>query len=196
MTIIIPDGYGQVTHHFELAGSAKSMSWSHGYKYDGGGDAPGNAEICQEAATGTTGPYHADHMLTGWTYLGTSTQENQDGVIALGTSPVAIAGTNMGAAAAPNISILLKKGTGIGGRKNQGRAFVPPCFPGENLISITGTIDSDTLVSMQGFYTAYVAGVIAGELTSVILHSEAGAPTVFTSLIVQSMVATQRRRLR
>lgn len=196
MALIIPDGYGQVTHHFALTGSAKSMSWSHGYQWTGAGDAPAHAEAIQEAATATTGPYHADHMVLDWTYEGTSTIENQDGVMALGVSPVAIAGSNMGAAAAPNISILLKKVTGIGGRKNQGRAFVPPCFPGENVISTTGTIDSGTLDSMVGFYSSYMNDLTDADIVSVIFHTDSTTPTLFHGLLPQTMVATQRRRLR
>jgi hypothetical protein len=63
-------------------------------------------------------------------------------------------------------------------------------------VTDTGSIDGDKLETLQeaAFDLATRLGTGGNEM--VILHSEVGTPTTITSLDVDAVIATQRRRLR
>jgi hypothetical protein len=104
-----------------------------------------------------------------------------------------------------NCALLVKKVTGKGGRRNQGRFFLPNMID-EDKVSNTGVITpahrnqlqnsiNDILISLHEDGDPGPPG-----LDMVILHGSEGAgsttPTVVDGLIVDGTISTQRRRLR
>lgn len=196
MPLIIPDGYGQATFHFSLIGSPKSMSWSVGYAYSGAADAPGNASQLYDDSVVGGAPYAPSNYLTSYTYDQVTTIVNDGGIFYLGAAGGSVAGSHVGAAAAPNVALLFKKVTGIGGRKNQGRFFTPPLHFGEDQIDALGTIDGSNVTAVNSTYIQYHTAMETANLMPVVLHSDSTAPTGIASFTLQTTVATQRRRLR
>lgn len=95
----------------------------------------------------------------------------------------------------PNTAALVSLSSGLVGRSNRGRIYMPGVV-GEAEVSATGTIEASALTSLQGVinYLGAALGDVSASL--VILHSATSDPTLVTSAQVQSVVATQRRRLR
>lgn len=97
----------------------------------------------------------------------------------------------------PNTAFLIRKVTAAGGRKNRGRAFVP--WVQEALCEDSGILTSGTPAAITDAFTDLSAAVgTALEVVGpVLFHSNpVDAPTPITSYACQSLVATQRRRLR
>lgn len=106
-----------------------------------------------------------------------------------------------------NSAVLIKKNTGLGGRRNRGRMFVPG-LAGEASVSNLGVVVESTRLIWQGVADAFLAaleatnGGIVPSQPMQVLHTPdpitgvAPAPTPVSSLTVASTIATQRRRLR
>lgn len=110
------------------------------------------------------------------------------------------AANNGGSASAPlpqNCAVLVRKNSGVGGRANRGRLYVPG--PAEGTISSTGVIDATPLAAWQTAFNNFLLGFPIDPLVgdAVIFHSDVALPpTVITDFRVDSVIATQRRRLR
>lgn len=114
---------------------------------------------------------------------------------AIGTIGVNIPGTDSDTANTPAVAVLVKKSTGVGGRKNSGRLYLPGVS--ENEIGPSGVLSSSTMSSIQGQVTDFLSELAIRSIGMTLLHSVAGAtPTPITQLVVDSIVATQRRRQR
>jgi len=106
-------------------------------------------------------------------------------------------GGNSGTSAPPNCAMLLRKHTERGGRKGRGRMYIP----GVTADSIT---DAGTLGGATSTFELQLQDVLTdmfGALNSadpVLLHQDEadGDPDVVTRWELDSMVATQRHRLR
>lgn len=104
-------------------------------------------------------------------------------------------GTLAGDPLPPNTALLVKIGSGLVGRKNRGRMYIPGVLL-EDEVDASGGINSSTRTGLQAMMThlGEAIGLISGEI--VILHSDVSDPTIATSVNVDGTVATQRRRLR
>ena len=96
-----------------------------------------------------------------------------------------------------NTSVLVKKVTGLGGRRNRGRMYIP----GISVLDVgnTGIINSTPLASWGTAVNNFLLGLESGSFmdNAVIFHSTAPlTPTEIVDLDVDPRVATQRRRLR
>lgn len=97
----------------------------------------------------------------------------------------------------PNTAILVRKGTASGGRQGRGRSYWPNVWWAETGISNAGIIESAVLVQIQARLNVWMDELGERNMTPVLLHSSAELPPYpITSMQVQSLVATQRRRLR
>jgi hypothetical protein len=100
-------------------------------------------------------------------------------------------------AAWPNTACLIQKVSGLGGRRNRGRMFVPGIQV--NQINLNGIFQPTPLTAMQTAATNFLLGIESGSFLdrAVIFHASGDpTPTVIEQLRVDSVVATQRRRLR
>lgn len=113
----------------------------------------------------------------------------------LGIASTTVGGTAVGSVVTPNVAVLIKKRTALGGRKNQGRWFLPWCLP-ENAVDEIGLISGSTVNGLQAAMNAVLAAATSANLPFVILHrTDPGVPPQVTALTVDNLVATQRRRL-
>jgi hypothetical protein len=99
--------------------------------------------------------------------------------------------------APPNCAKLVQKRTGLGGRANRGRLFLP--FVVEVNVNDQGDMTSAYANAEQNRVTNWVVATNSlGDIASaVVLHNNpAIAPTDVISHVLQVRVATQRRRLR
>lgn len=120
---------------------------------------------------------------------------NRDGPA--GEFPCNELGLATGDSLPPNVSMLVKKSTAAGGRMNQGRFFVPGA-PEAHATS-GGQLSGAFVTDMQNRWTAFHTELEEADMPMILLHSsDAGgdSPRLITSLSVQSLLATQRRRLR
>lgn len=104
------------------------------------------------------------------------------------------AGTVAAATTSPQVSILVKKVTALGGREGRGRFYMPGYTEAD--IGADGSLDSTDLDSLQTDADAFHAALLAADIEPVLLHNSATTPTEILSFQVDSTVATQRRRLR
>jgi hypothetical protein len=108
--------------------------------------------------------------------------------------------SNAGNPLLPNTAVLVKKVTGLGGRHQRGRMYVPG-YRAESVFSY-GVIDSTNLLGLQGAADDFLAGIDGATgpwIEMVLLHTDTApstAPTTVTQLSVSPRLASQRRRLR
>jgi hypothetical protein len=99
------------------------------------------------------------------------------------------------AAAPPNICGLVKKVTGVPGKKNRGRMYLPGIPKAE--LNELGFLSSAQLSGLQSSLNDWMGDLITADWVPVVLHALAGvSPTTITSLQLQQQCATQRGRLR
>ena len=104
-------------------------------------------------------------------------------------------GSAAGQGVTPNTSLLVKKTTSVGGRRGRGRIYWPGIE--EGVIDAFGNIDPTAIDVYQDAFTAFKESLSSSSIPMVVLHAQSGfTPHLVDSLIVQSVAATQRRRLR
>lgn len=194
-----PAGFAEVTFIFQLTGRPRQATWGLGI--DSANFAEQSPEdiatLAYAAMTGTTEPYFASHMIVGWSFVGVNCVKMlEDGPIS-GQHLATLAGSQAGGAVPVNTSVLLTKQTSGGGRRNRGRAYVPPVYPLETNVDGGGVIDGTQVGQLQGWYNNGYDALVLAELQPVLFHQSAPfTPTGITGFLVGSQMATQRRRMR
>lgn len=122
----------------------------------------------------------------------------------VGTTATTTTGGRSVSAPPPNVALLVIKRTTRGGKRGKGRIYIPWCFSNA-FIGDNGIIQSTEVVVMQTAMSAFITALTSNTVPMYILHkpsdpsvehpTTAGAPNLVTNLQVQSLVATQRRRL-
>jgi len=119
-----------------------------------------------------------------------------------------ITGTGTGANDAPVVALLVRKNTTIGGKRGHGRMFVPGLA--STVATINGSVSGSDLSNRNTAWNAFLTDLDNGNTPMVLLHNYGTyvnkkgeevtvpprEPSPVTSLSVQNMVATQRRRQR
>jgi hypothetical protein len=96
----------------------------------------------------------------------------------------------------PNMAMLIKKGTNLGGRKGRGRMYWPVA---EDQVDQAGVLKTspDQVTAMNEALADWAADLVAADLPLMLLHNDPGdTPSAITTLATQAITATQRRRLR
>jgi hypothetical protein len=100
-----------------------------------------------------------------------------------------------------NTAMLIKKVSGLTGRQNRGRFYLPGID--ESSVTEVGVLAAATITLIQGRLNTWLTSVndVVGITQMVILHQGLGdppaiGPTIITQLIIDPVVSTQRRRLR
>lgn len=105
---------------------------------------------------------------------------------------------NLAATALPNnCAYLVKKTTGTGGRRGQGRMYVPGVLEGD--VGVNGEINSSPFSTYAGNFNSLFTNLVAlADVEALcLLHSSSPfTPTTITGLALQTKIATQRRRMR
>lgn len=112
--------------------------------------------------------------------------------------PMAAAGTGNINTLPPNCAVLVHKRTQRGGRRGRGRLFIPWCVS-EGNVGENGVIDSSVVATLQTTLTGWFVDLEARGVPMYLLHQDGqtspGLPTKVTSLAVDPLISTQRRRL-
>ena len=94
----------------------------------------------------------------------------------------------------PNVAALVRKITATGGRKGQGRIFVPGVT--EDSTTGGGYLTPTALAALQTAFDDFLTDIGTTFTPMVVLHNDATTPTDVTELAVQQLLATQKRRIR
>lgn len=198
----IPVGFANVHFVFQLSGDPDDMVFQLGCR-SLNGDTVADLEAAIEAmASAWVAEFvpAATDMYVGWQFFGVRGDLNSSdqGEAQFESTDAGIVGTAVGETPPVNTAILVRKYTGFGGRENRGRVFVPPWGVSEGLISKLGVLDATFRAAHQTAWTNFRSASLADDAVPVLLHSEGSVvpPRDITSFSVQSVVATQRRRLR
>lgn len=110
-------------------------------------------------------------------------------------TPSGLVGGQSGTAQVPQSAVLIRKETAVGGRTGRGRMFWPAIA--DTSIVEGGHLTGVVLGNIQTDADAFLAALDTAGLPMVLLHTDPSrVPDLITSLAVQSLTATQRRRLR
>lgn len=203
MARVIPPGYAEVSQELRRSGYPRSAYVTYGIKVRG--TVGVNLTLAEQAYEAFTLPMR-NYMDSDVVFGRCRVVIGQDAAEPLVDE---FAGQLNGQASResppPAIAILVTKNTGVGGRRNRGRMFIPWYAP-EGSISEVGTLTTgvisniqsnvnDMLLALQGFDAD--PEIPSWDLLDgmVLLHGPGlGAPTPVTSLTVSPTVSTQRRR--
>lgn len=195
----IPLGFYENVFRFQRISAPRISTWTLGSE-SSAAIPPGPDDMAfsmYSAFTGTISPFVAGSMNGSWQFLGVTTTLMTSTGPLIGEHNGTITGGAVGLALVPNTAVLVTKNTTSGGRRNRGRAYIPPVWPPENHVDANGIIDNGELATLQSQYDAAFAALATDSVTPVLFHSAAPfTPTVIVGFTVQSLVATQRRRLR
>lgn len=192
----IPPGFVNLVHEFVRDGDNEPMVISLGFSWDG--STPYQDIVNNAAAAWDT----SDMQSTTCNVTALSKVVGKFGTI--GEGDLVVESTNgpfVGGSSSEclpsNCALLVKKLTGLGGRKNRGRFFYPDVR--RPAVNMNGVIDSTNLAT----YTSAVSdwftnlGDVTGLEDGYLFHSDDNdAPTELVQFAVQSRIATQRRRMR
>lgn len=219
MAVIIPTGFAQMVVHWTRTGDPDHMLNVWGVEVTGGAADP--SVLAQQFYTSMVihiVPIEYDPNLQLSKVV--CSLGNATGDYPIGEYAATQIGTRTEHAASPQVAALVRKNTALGGRRHRGRCYLPAGFMAGGDVLETGQLlgaRQTALQTMMNFFKADIFGSAdLGQL--VLLHSTATkwelnpagqprrvpdpdapappAPTVITSLSVESQVATQRRRLR
>jgi hypothetical protein len=116
----------------------------------------------------------------------------------VGVLPTLTNGGRSGESIAPNCALLVHKRTARGGRRHRGRWFVPWIMTQGSLFE-TGVVLGTEVTTLQTIMTNLRTALATANVPMAVLHGEGKtaipAPDLVTSLTVDGIISTQRRRL-
>lgn len=188
--MIIPVGYAHVQHFFGGAGLPNGAAITYGVS--GFGETDPEAVALQ---------MHLD-LSTNWSSQWSSQIRLEETRVKFGpnaTGPFGshveqVAGTGNTAMAPNNTALLIEKRTQLGGRSGRGRLYMPGLV--ESVVGPAGDIDPASLAIYQTTAEAWLVDIETTQTGMFLFHAASSDPTRVTSLTVDPVAATQRRRMR
>ena len=202
MAVVIPADYAQATLNFQHDDSTRTMSVVLGLSADGA-DAADVYETVSTAWVAELAPHTDSNVIlaTVGVRVGPSTGPAPGLSVEFASGA---AGTDSGTYPPPNTALLVRKYSTVGGRANRRRNYWPSMVETTELDEV-GVIASLTRTSLQTAFVDFFGLLASGNgattalCPAVILHDEsspADDPRLVSAVSVDTMVATQRRRLR
>lgn len=205
----IPSDYGNARLKFTCTGVPRVMGTSLGIFCDGG--AP--ADVAEFISDTFVDLVIQDGARLGnsWNFVGVDFYYTlSPGNVILYEHVASVAGTQGSPNCPPNCSLLVQKRTLFTGRDHRGRGFYPAGMLVESEVSDAGFIASGVMDGMTADFQAWRDAFDPSAYTPVLLHQfgtyvnsdgetvtvESSLPTPISALVPQSLIATQRRRLR
>lgn len=200
MGVVVPIGFAQVNMQFFLTGDAEPMVVTLGVD-SGAEDNPSTLADAVWSRLNVAGSNFVATEISNQYRMGPFVASIMTATgPQIGTGDLQVQGTSSGVLPVPqNCAILVQKRTARGGRKGRGRAYFPPINMNEANVSPTGVILAAQVTAWQDAMTEFLISSDTEGQPLVLLHSEeagAIAPDPITALQVQTVIATQRTRLR
>lgn len=122
----------------------------------------------------------------------------QDGVDpVVGQSRSSYPGTAVRESTAPALACLIRLNTGLGGRRNRGRKFLPWAL-NDTSVSEQGAVENSAVTGWNNRMSTFKSEMADVDWFPVILHSTGStpvpSPTPVTTMTCSPVVSTQRRR--
>lgn len=191
---VIPTGYAQINWQFTGSSLPHGADVTLGVDISSfGGNAAAAATAAHTAWVTNMIPRQVSSVTLSNTHV--KFGPNSTGPAADAGSPTAGGGGNPGISS--QVCALIHKTTLFGGHPGRGRMFVPGLM--ESDVNQAGVLDSGTLGAWQTSADDLLSDLGTALLIPVLLHGVASpltTPSTITDFTVDSMVATQRRRLR
>lgn len=181
----IPAGYSRITCEIgAISPLGSAINFGFGVSVDPGEPILDAVEswLTENWAPRATRPYRINRI------------EARNDVAVLDRS-LSIEGARVGAVMPPNTAVLVRATSGLVGRTNRGRIYLPGMLLDGDIIE-GGQIEPDWVVELQEMMVNLGATLETLPASVVILHSGVGTPTLATGVQVEGIAATQRRRLR
>lgn len=204
MTLVIPEGFAEVS--VEMRNDADPEPWYITFAIDLA-TAGGDIELAHATVLAAIGAGIQPSLSTTTTITGVRYKVGQPSGPPLAVDfAAALDGASAAQRLPQNCAVLVRKATLRAGRPGKGRFFIPSVPEGS--VSEIGVLETDYRVTMQDqmdeMWLILNAGTGIPETSPptpmVLLHNSGTPggvdPTPVTSLQVQSVIATQRRRLR
>lgn len=198
MAQIIPPGYAHVIQPFQHSASGKAWSVTYGLVVGLAGRTPLQVvNACDAVFRAAWRPL----LDTNISFQPAVSYTNDGGAgLILTTSTVAAqAGLASRNSPPPQVAVCVRKRTARVGRAFRGRVFLPGMIDETN-VDETGIITPAGVTALQTAATSWLTNQNAQPESMVLLHQKdfppgTNPPTSVTSLVVQPIVRTQRRRL-
>lgn len=192
--MVIPAGYAQSTITYSGTGTRFPAAVVMGWDVSGTSlDPLGVAEVIQAWAASTPARAALSNTMfvSGIRVKFGPTATGPDAVVA---APDSTGSLSMERPAA-NVAVLIRRITALGGRHGRGRNYWPWLGEGNLLFDSSWSSTGTTLAGTA--YSALISALASEDVYGVVLHSDPLVPpTEVTGYAVQSVAATQRRRLR
>ena len=200
MSLVIPQGFAHVIHSLMLSGDVQPMAITYGVEVSVlATDATDVANACESAFDNVVTAMNAAYSMvqTEVTY--------QDSPLpappTIGVNTDTTTGAGSGGVVPQNTAFLIHKRGPVGGRGGKGRFYLPGV--NEGAVNNSGQVDPTNLAAWQTVMNTFLTDLVATDevIQMVVLHDSTGAfaaadPAPVTSLVVDPVVSTQRRRLR
>lgn len=198
MGVEIPLGYAQCVYRFSLSGDPEEMVATLGL--DVTAETDPMSQVALDAASQFATQFPAATIAIGYTFVGVTLYVGDGmGGSAVYENIQNIVGTFNSPTLPQNVAFLVKKNTAAAGRRGKGRMYLPPALAGESVIDGLGIIGSSSVTAINTKLAAILSSHSSLNHPAVLLHDVLPAPltpTPITSLILDSKVASMRRRLR
>jgi hypothetical protein len=196
----VPVGFYEATFLFSNDDSSRISTSALGFLFLGvtPPTASEAANDLQGISSGSGMPFAGGEMIDDWSFEGVSVAQGTSEGDLVGQELVTVPGTVTDSTVPMNCSLIVQKNTALGGRRNRGRMFIPPIILNDGAVDVAGNIAPGPLATIQGNFNDWYAALVAADWEPALFHQGAGAPvpTAITSFTVQSLIGTQRRRMR
>lgn len=189
----IPTGFAQANMIYTGAGVPTGAQWTLGIDPAGGDP----IDVATLVATAITSAGIMTHFTEEVSITSVMVKFGPDATGPSGTLGVDLAGTVTGESLPPNVCVLVRKNTALGGRAGRGRLYLPSVPEAE--VNEAGELVEAYMDGVQTAFDEFFDELGSLAVPGVLLHgagSPLSVPTPLTSFSVQAVCATQRRRLR
>lgn len=198
MALDIPVGYGLCVQTHSQPFSGQTQICTYGFQNNGAATDPNEiAELHNINWQGATGIYLASAASDSSQFTKTNVYVQQEIGLVGGEFVSNTNGTRSSQPPSPQVALICKKRTALVGRRYRGRMYLPAALLTQANVGPSGIVDAGALATIQSRCDSFLSGLSTIEYPMVLLHTHAPfTPTVVSSLQLEQLIGTQRRRVR
>jgi hypothetical protein len=197
MGVVWPVGETQAVLRWSLQGDPEEQVVTLGINDTFTSDPELTAAAVYNAATQSSSITPVIAMNQGWTFVGVTCYLQDDPGIIVGEFNNPITANTGGLLTLPtNCAFLVHKVTAESGRSGKGRMYLPAYVLGEGSIGVNGEITASYSTIQARWDSFYSLLTVTESLEVKLFHSTPRASTPVTSFMLDTRIATQRRRMR